>query len=69
VLEEMRRAPNRRLYGALAAGFGLQTAAQGLPFFRQLLGLGPLTARDLAAAAAVVAGSAALNEIVGRHYA
>jgi Ca2+-transporting ATPase len=68
-LEELRRAPNRKLYAALAAGLGLQAAAQAVPFLRQLLGLGPLTARDLGAAAAVVASSAALNEIFGRRYA
>jgi Ca2+-transporting ATPase len=69
LLAELRRPPNRKLYAAIAAGVGLQAAAQALPFLRQLLGLGPLDARSLAAAAAVVAGSATLNEIIGRRYA
>jgi Ca2+-transporting ATPase len=69
MLEELRRPPNRKLYAALAACLALQGAAQGLPFLRRLLRLGPLRARDIAAAAAVTVGSAALNELIGRHYA
>jgi Ca2+-transporting ATPase len=69
VLEELRRPPNRKLYAAIAGGIGLQVAAQTLPFLRQLLGLAPLTARSLAATAAVVASSATINELLGRRYA
>jgi Ca2+-transporting ATPase len=69
VLEELRRPPNRKLYAAIAGGIGLQVAAQTVPFLRQLLGLAPFNARSLAATAAVVAGSATINEILGRRYA
>jgi P-type Ca2+ transporter type 2C len=69
ILAELERAPNRMLYAALAAGVGLQAAAQGLPFLRRLLGLGPLTAGGLGAAAAAVLVSATLNELLGRRYA
>jgi Ca2+-transporting ATPase len=69
LLAELGRAPNRKLYAALAAGAGLQVAAQGVPFLRRLLGLAPLTARGLAAAGGAVLVSAALNELLGRRYA
>jgi hypothetical protein len=69
VLEELRRPPNRKLYAAIAGGIGLQVAAQTVPFLRRLLGLAPIDAGSLAATAAVVAGSATLNEFIGRRYA
>ena len=69
ILAEFSRPPNRKLYAAIAGGVGLQAAAQTVPFLRQLLGLGALDARSFAATAAVVAGSATINEILGRRYA
>jgi Ca2+-transporting ATPase len=69
VLEELHRAPSRKLYAALGACLALQGAAQALPPLRRLLGLAPLAAADLAAVLGVAAGSAALNEIAGRLHA
>ena len=69
VLQELHRAPNRKLYAAIAGGVGMQVAAQAVPFLRQVLGLGPLNARSLGVTAAVVAASATINEMLGRRYA
>jgi Ca2+-transporting ATPase len=69
VLAELGRAPNRRLYGALGACIALQGAAQAVPALRTALGLAPLSARDVAAAALAAGVSTALNEIAGRLHA
>jgi Ca2+-transporting ATPase len=69
VLEEFNRPPNRKLLAALGVCLAAQGAAQAVPALRTLLGLGPLTARDLAATALAAGVSTALNEIAGRLYA
>ena len=65
ILEELRRPPNAKLYGALGICTVLQVGAQALPFTRRLLGLTPVGAADLAAIAAVALGSAAANAAAG----
>jgi Ca2+-transporting ATPase len=68
IAAELRRPPNRQLYGALAASAALQGAVQFFPFTRRLFGLVPLGFRDLSAIGAIAVGSTALNEVIS-HFA
>jgi Ca2+-transporting ATPase len=64
LLEELRRPPNLKLFGAVAAGLALQVGAQTLPPLKRLLQLAPLGPGGIGAILATSLGPLAINEIL-----
>jgi Ca2+-transporting ATPase len=64
LLEELRRPPNFKLFGAVAGGLALQVGAQTIPSLRRLLQLTPLGPGDLGTILGAALGPLTLNEIL-----
>ena len=64
LLEEFRRPPNPKVFGAVGVGLALQIAAQTIPPLRRMLQLAPIGPGGLAAILAGAFGPLVANEIL-----